>query len=116
MIQAIGAAPSVGRDRWLKLADLLSEDRMPLAIDAAEGETSDARFEAVLKALTPRKAPAPRSDVALLGADGTALGQMRRSGTKTVLTLNTKAAKGFEDWLAENISDLHHRWKTSRDE
>lgn len=116
VIQAIGAAPSVGRDRWLKLADLLAKDQVQNAVAAAQGETSDSRFEAVLTALTPRKTPAPRSDVPLTGADGTALGQMRRSGTKAVLTLNTKTAKGFEDWLAENIADLHHRWQTGRDE
>ncbi|MXZ54059.1 MAG: plasmid partitioning protein RepB, partial [Acidimicrobiaceae bacterium] len=116
LIQAIGAAPSVGRDRWLKLADLLLKDQMQRAIDAVQGDTSDARFEAALAALTPRKPPAPRTDVPLRAADGTALGQMRRSGSKAVLTLNTKTAKGFEDWLAENISDLHHRWQSSRDE
>lgn len=116
LIQAIGAAPSVGRDRWLKLADLLGKDQIQNAVDAAQGETSDTRFEAVLANLTPRKAPAPRSDVPLRGADGTALGQMRRSSSKAVLTLNTKTAKGFEDWLVENISDLHHRWQTGRDE
>ncbi|WP_282154052.1 plasmid partitioning protein RepB [Ruegeria atlantica] len=116
VIQAIGAAPSVGRDRWLKLADLLPQDQMQSAINAAQGDTSDDRFEAVLTALTPHKPPAPRTDVPLKGADGTALGQMRRSGTKAVLTLDIKAAEGFEGWLAENISDLHHRWKTGRDE
>ena len=116
LIQAIGAAPSVGRDRWLKLADLLPKDQHQRAVDAAHGETSDQRFEAVLTALTPRKPPAPRSDVPLRGADGTALGQMRRSGAKAVLTLNTRTASGFEDWLVEHIPDLHHRWKTGRDE
>ncbi|WP_170329141.1 plasmid partitioning protein RepB [Ruegeria arenilitoris] len=116
VIQAIGAAPSVGRDRWLKLADLLSQDRMQSAIEAALGETSDDRFEAVLAALTPRNPPTPRMETPLESADGVVLGQMRRSGSKTVLTLNSKTTKGFEDWLAENISELHHRWKTSRNE
>ncbi|EEE35032.1 plasmid partitioning protein RepB [Rhodobacteraceae bacterium KLH11] len=116
VIQAIGAAPSVGRDRWLKLADLLPQDQMQRATNAAQGETSDERFEAVLAALSPRKPPAPRNRVPLKGADGTTLGQMQRSGTKAVLTLNSKTAKGFEDWLVENISELHHRWKTGRDE
>ncbi|WP_171181404.1 plasmid partitioning protein RepB [Ruegeria sp. HKCCD8929] len=116
LIQAIGAAPSVGRDRWLKLADLLPRDKMQRAIDTAIGDTSDDRFEAVLTALTPRKPSAPRIDAPLTGADGTELGQLRRSGTKAVLTLNTKKANGFEDWLVENISELHHRWKTGRDE
>lgn len=73
-------------------------------------------FEAVLTALTPRKPPAPRNAVPLKGADGVVLGQMRRTGTKSVLTLNAKTAQGFEDWLVENISELHHRWHTSRDE
>lgn len=116
LIQAIGAAPSVGRDRWLKLADQLPKDQVQQAVGAAQGDTSDDRFEAVLTALTPGKPPAPRNAVPLKSADGAVLGQMRRSGTKAVLTLNAKTAQGFEDWLVENISELHHRWQTSRDE
>lgn len=116
LIQAIGAAPSVGRDRWLKLADLLKPDQAERAVNAAQGETSDERFDAVLTALTPRKPPAPRDAAPLKGADGAVLGQIRRSGTKAVLTLNTKVANGFEDWLIENISDLHQRWQSSGDE
>ncbi len=116
VIQAIGAAPSIGRDRWLKLADLLPQDQMQNVIDAAQGDTSDDRFEAVLTALTPHKPPAPRTDVLLRCADGTALGQMRRNGAKAVLTLDTKATRGFENWLVENIADIHHRWKTDKDE
>jgi len=116
LIQAIGAAPSVGRDRWLKLADLLTSGHEQAAIAAAQGDTSDDRFEAVLAALTPRKPPAPRQDQPLLGSDGTALGQVRRSGTKAVLTLDSKKAQGFDQWLIENISELHHRWTNERDE
>ena len=41
---------------------------------------------------------------------------MGRSDTKAVLTLDTKKAQGFDQWLIENISELHHRWTTERDE
>ncbi|MFC3119555.1 plasmid partitioning protein RepB C-terminal domain-containing protein [Jhaorihella thermophila] len=78
LIQAIGAAPSVGRDRWLKLADLLTAGQEQAAIAAAQGDTSDDRFEAVLVALTPRKPPAPRQDQPLLG--GPTEGRSVRSG------------------------------------
>jgi len=89
----------VGRDRWLKLADLLPKDHQQRAVDAAQSDTSDDWFEAVLTDLTSRKHSAPRDAVPLKGIDGAVLGQMRRSGTKEALTLNTKTAQGFEDWL-----------------
>lgn len=59
LIKAIGSAPSFGRDRWLALANALDGRDM---VAEAKGETSDARFAAVMAALrTPRPpSPAPR--------------------------------------------------------
>jgi ParB family chromosome partitioning protein len=113
LISAIGAAPSVGRDRWMKLAELLADADPEAAISAARGDTSDARFDAVLTALTPvKKPPAPPVQRTLTGADGQELGQVKRGPNKAVLTLNTKQTDGFEDWLIDNIQDLHSRWKS----
>ena len=46
-IHAIGAAPGIDRRRWQKLADLIE------AAALAYGTTSDARFEALLEAVSP---------------------------------------------------------------
>lgn len=112
VIETIGAAPSVGRDRWLKLADLLAAKPNSDVAALAQGDTSDDRFEALLQGLQGTKPVSkPKPATALLGAQGLPLGQVKRSGSKTTLTLNAKQAKGFEDWLINNIQDLHARFK-----
>lgn len=115
LINAIGAAPSVGRDRWLKLADLLEKSNLDTAVAAALGDGSDDRFDAVLTALTPPRAPAPPPEKStLIGAGGQALGEVKRSKGKTTLTLNAHTSDGFEEWLVENINELHTRWQFER--
>lgn len=74
LIEAIGAAPSIGRDRWLILADRLkSADRSAGDVIATtrqlhEEVNSDKRFEAVLVAL---KAP-PENPEAVAGEGNSA--------------------------------------------
>lgn len=112
LIVAIGAAPGIGRDRWMKLADMLRPDHQEKAISAAIGDNSDARFEAVMTALTPVRTPSTPPQVSpITGAGGTPLGQVKRSRGKAVLTLETRHSAGFEDWLIEHLEELHTRWK-----
>lgn len=111
VIRAIGAAPGIGRDRWLTLASRSTGmDPMEL-VKLAQGPDSDSRFEAVLTGVTfPSPTVTPAASEALKGDDGREIGQVLR-GTKTVtLTFSRKKAAGFEDWLAENIDRLHRDW------
>lgn len=126
-LKKIGAAPGIGRDRWMALVKLFEA---PGAKSHALGlltrpelrpMSSDARFEAVFERAAgkgktaPRKAPAPRK---LRAADGSALGDIR-SGRKGI-TLTITAQDGFAAWLETEadtvIQDLHTRWKTQQDE
>ncbi len=112
LIEAIGSAPNIGRDRWIALADKL-DDR-----DAAEfavGDTSDARFNAVIAALTPaRKAPQPA--IKTTTKLSTTEVDVTRTAAKTTLSIATKTAQGFDDWLVENLADIHQRWINERGE
>lgn len=91
LIEAIGAAPSVGRDRWLALADLV-EAGGDGAVAAAVGDGSDARFQAVWDHLTAKPAhgaralphPAPR---VVLAEDGAALAEASLGATTLTLKL-----------------------------
>lgn len=111
LIEAIGAAPSVGRDRWLKLADKIKSRDL---LSAAQGASSEARFDAVMAALvTPRTpAPPPRSHKSDKGDE---LAKSLRKGDKTVVTLRSNAAPGFDDWLVENLTRLHRDWLDGSD-
>ncbi len=125
-IHAIGSAPSVGRDRWIKLADLMEADGMTgnEAAALAAGNTSDDRFESLIQALTlverrekASKAPAQgeaRRPQRLIGADGSDLGRVRRGADKTTLTLNTSDEDGFAEWLVENFEEIHRSWTNQR--
>lgn len=111
LIRAIGAAPSAGRDRWLALAQKAEgrsvEDLVPLA----EGADSDARFAAVLGALSaPPTRTAPRS---VQTGDGRTLAQVRRSRTRTVIELDGKD-RDFADWLVDHLAEVHRNWLEGR--
>lgn len=125
VIETIGAAPSVGRDRWLRLADLLAARPGTDVTKLAQGDTSDQRFDALLDALlapttaktadtSSAKAPPRPAPADLLGASGQPLGQVKRSKGKTTLTLNSAQADGFEDWLIDNIQELHARFTSQQ--
>ena len=123
VLKAIGSAPGIGRARWLKLADAMEADGTTEreARSLCRGDTSEDRFEALLKAVTAieRRAkdaraqdrrPAPETGPhPIKGADGRVLGQMRAQGAKTVITLGPD--DGFTQWLIDNMQDLHKRWQ-----
>ncbi|MEM0991144.1 MAG: plasmid partitioning protein RepB [Pseudomonadota bacterium] len=127
ILQAIGSAPGIGRARWLKLADLIeaTQTTETEGVVLAHGTTSDARFDALVQALTlPQRraqsaAKARARDAItkpLSSADGAKLGQARITPDKTVLTLpagsRPGATDGFADWLIANMADLHRRWQS----
>lgn len=105
VIRAIGAAPSVGRDRWLALAERIT-GRVGEATALAVGETSDKRFDAVFRGLAPTRTPSPARPE-LTGVNGRVLGQVARSPQKITLVLERAKSGDFGDWLAENIERIH---------
>jgi len=112
LIEAIGSAPNIGRDRWLALADLIGDGDF---VAAAVGDTSDARFNAVMQATVPPKAakPAAAKTTAKVGQTGV---EVTRSATKTTLTIPTKTSAGFDDWLVDNLVEIHRSWTNQRGE
>lgn len=131
LVQAIGAAPAIGRPRWeeLKKALLARPDLRAALIDQAlelraAGQSSDAIFAAVLeRAKAEGDAPVPdaaKSDGSVsLGAIGTL--QLRNSSRGTRLQIDLKSEdKAFLAWVekhgAELVTDLYNRWQVSDDE
>lgn len=109
VIRAIGAAPSAGRDRWLKLAEKAKGHDTDALIEAAKGPDSDARFVAVLASLAAPK-PASAAPRALQGQDGVSLGSARKTKGKTVIELSGEG-RAFADWLVDRIEELHRDWQ-----
>jgi ParB family transcriptional regulator, chromosome partitioning protein len=129
LIEAIGAAPGIGRDRWLAFADLIA--RHTLDPDDAGGIigvstaplSPDSRFEALEAWLAARELtavdsrPAPRSvpHETLTATDGRPLAELTRRRGALTLTLRSDGLDGFEDWLVTHLADIHARWREQRD-
>ncbi len=128
LIELIGAAPGIGRDRWLAFAERLSAS--PLDPDEARDilavsphpPTPDSRFEALdawlathaLTAVNSDAPPRPAPRETLHAADGRPLAELtRRRGTLT-LTLRGKDLDGFEDWLVTHLAEIHATWREGR--
>lgn len=109
LIEAIGTAPSIGRDRWLALADKLKGRDLT---EAALGETSDARFEAVFAALTAKPPARPKPEPIRNGDQEIA--QISRKRSTTTVRLDRKSSQGFDDWLVENLAQIHRDWQRNR--
>lgn len=110
LIEAIGSAPSVGRDRWLALADKIKGRDLA---EFAVGDSSDARFNAVVAAIKV-KPPRAKPPALIKGADGTELAQVARKGDQTQITIAQDTA--FADWLAQNLTEIHRDWQKKRGE
>ncbi len=124
LIRAIGAAPSVGRDRWLTLAERLRQggaearERAAARLDTLADDTSDARFEALVSELAPARRPAASGGTGSLPLEtsGTGpLGRLSRARGRTTLSFDPEAA-AFADWIARNIARLHDAWRAEKDE
>ncbi len=116
VMHAIGAAPSVGRERWLALADALETGGQTVAdvlsvVLATEGKTSDERFETALRcAKGPRSRPERPALQVIRGADGVPLAEAERRSGRMTIRIDKKVDAGFDEWLLEQLPVLHRRW------
>lgn len=107
LIRAIGAAPSVGRDRWIALAGRIGTRPVDEITPLIEGDTSDTRFAALFDALAPKRTVRPGPEP-LHGMGGANLGEVSRKKDRSVLTVRGK--DGFDRWLVDNIDRIHREF------
>ena len=124
IVQAIGAAPSIGRDRWLALADAISEGEheaheIIALINLSGAASSDTRFEVALAYASRRsarsqasvkEASTPATLQAVRALNGQPLAQAARRGGRLVIRMEKNVEAGFEDWLLAQIPQLHQTW------
>lgn len=128
LIEAIGAAPSIGRERWSALADLIDAYQPDIAALQtvavfSDSQGSDARFQAVFAHLTKEDADeaptptarAPKAPPAqITDRDGNAFAQTKRDKNYLTLKLKLSQTKGFEAWLVEELPALLAEWQTTQ--
>ncbi|WP_158743471.1 plasmid partitioning protein RepB [Acidisphaera sp. L21] len=131
MIEAVGAAPGVGRDRWMELVGLLRNAGVSPGAEALVRTTdftalpSDDRFGALHRAFSD---PAPSSvslphpaDTARpprarstywATEDGKRLVKITASDRAFVLTIDAKAAPAFGEFLLAEMEQLYDTYRT----
>ncbi|ANV25412.1 MULTISPECIES: plasmid partitioning protein RepB [Hyphomicrobiales] len=118
LIDAIGAAPGVGRPSWQQLAELVEKAASPSdAIKfaaSAEVQTlpSADRFKALIGHLKPRRIARGLPDV-MSTPDGDRLAQVTQSKSKLEITIDRKATPDFAAFVLEHLPALYqaHRAK-----
>lgn len=123
VISAIGRAPKVGRPRWLELAAIVAKDnaafdkvRETLSADKIRSLPSDARFQALLFALTPRSAAVTtKANLDLVTAAGERLGKATFSGREVRLVLASEQAGAFAEFMKTELPGLLERFVSGRE-
>lgn len=121
LINAIGAAPGVGRPSWQQLAELVEKAPSPsqVTIFAASEEVqalpSAERFKAVIGHLKPRRVARGLPEV-MSTPDGDRLAQVTQSKAKLEITIDKKATPDFAAFVLEHLPALYqaHRAKHER--
>ncbi len=116
IVVAIGAAPRIGRTKWLKLYNVVKEDsssvgRMRRLKDtrAFQNRSSDERFSDMLKAASDKglNGEAGNDASALLGLNGESLGTVEKKRSSTRFNLTDK---GFALFVEQRLGELHEEF------
>lgn len=122
VVVRIGPAPKAGRARWLGLAEKLDDGSQAAAIETLLADPavialdSDARFQAIWKAVDkPAKRPTKRSDV-WVSQSGKRAGRIERSDGKTALVFNEKVVPDFATWISSRLDELYAEFSQAKDQ
>jgi ParB family transcriptional regulator, chromosome partitioning protein len=119
LIEAIGSAPSIGRDRWVDLSTQL--ERSGAMVDARavadeqsfQGLSSDDRFNRVLAAVTPKPARMQRQTV-LKARDGARFGYFKEDARTVSVSIDKKIAGDFGSHLLTKLPELYEAFRQAR--
>jgi ParB family chromosome partitioning protein len=122
VLQEIGSAPSIGRERWVELSLLLPKKAELADQVLSESEFhslgSNERFERLLLALnakgaTIRKTAAKPELKSWASDDKSVSVTLKQSGKTATLALGAMNGTRFADWISDNLTDLYERFRAS---
>lgn len=122
LILRIGPAPKVGRNRWLGLAEKLSDPDSISAIESLLSDPqvgaldSDARFQAVWKIVDKRPGVAAKRSDMWVAQGGKRAGHVERSADKTALVFNEKIVPDFAAWVSSRLDELYAEFSAAKTE
>lgn len=124
VIEIIGAAPGIGRDRWIQFAERFSagnfeaDEMIGFINGLTQGKRSEDRFNTAWDRVSAVDAP-PKSRAAratgtttqkVVGENGFPIGKVMRAEDKITIALPRVGNGGFDDWLADNLTEIHRDW------
>lgn len=125
VIQGIGRAKGVGRDRWQEFAQLIEQPVNRAAVDELVATSafaqvpSDARFEQALDVMKQTKRPQrstsqKRTKTKWQSGDKTIAADVVDSNRSVELKFKTKDSGAFGRYLAANLDELYNQFLTQR--
>ncbi|MEN5279368.1 plasmid partitioning protein RepB [Brucella sp. TWI432] len=122
VITSIGAAPSVGRERWIELSLLAdrksNEITEIIASDEYQSLSSDDRFSKIFDTINSKGKAVKKERVASpvkswRSPDNTVSISMNQKPKKTTIELTSIRAGKFGNWLSENFDKLFNEFEQS---
>lgn len=122
LIEAIGAAPSVGRLRWAELADMLEEKgkrakvlKLVLAPDFL-AQKSDDRFQAAYAELKIKKPKDVAEGQSWAPADRSVSVVAKERSKALTVEFSNPDGKAFGAWITGNLDSLYEAYRKSKQE
>lgn len=109
VISAIGAAPDIGRRRWMELAEKLPETGSAALVAALSADNlrampSNERFHHALALVSRESVPAKKSPAII--PHGEIPVRIRKTGSGSTFVFDSKAAPGFDDFVRQRLESL----------
>jgi ParB family chromosome partitioning protein len=122
IIEAIGPAPGIGRNRWVALAQKFDSDDQAIFVarsaicspDFGDIETNR-RFEIIEKALQEPRSERAKVE-AVVAASGQKVGQVSRSGRDLKISIDKKFDTAFVEFLVSKLPILADEFSKARKE
>jgi ParB family transcriptional regulator, chromosome partitioning protein len=121
LIETIGSAPSIGRDRWVELSKRLerpgaiTQAREAAAEHQFKALASDDKFNCVLGAITP-KTPKNRRVTALKTGGGARFGYFKEDARRVLVSIDKKSAGAFANYLVDALPELYAAFKRDKED
>ncbi|WP_134500182.1 plasmid partitioning protein RepB [Microvirga pakistanensis] len=123
IIEAIGPAPALGRNRWVALASKFDADKQAAAIvrralaspEFAALDT-DQRFEAVEQALQEPRAKPKAAGKTIVSGSGRKVGRISQSGRDLKISIDKKFDAAFAEFLVSKLPSLADEFAAAREE
>ena len=115
LIDAIGAAPGVGRPSWQQLAELIEKATSPADVlkyamsEEVQALPSADRFKAVTANLKPSRV-ARGLPAVMSTPDGTRIARVTQSKAKLEITIDRKATPDFATFVLEQVPALYQAY------